>query len=36
MKPPGIAKGLSKCGFSESELSRINRGNALKLFPRFA
>ena len=31
-----IARGLAKCGFSESELARINRGNALKLFPRFA
>jgi len=31
-----IAKGLGKCGFSASELQRINRGNALKLFPRFA
>ncbi len=30
-----IAKGLAKCGFSDAELARIDRGNALKLFPRF-
>ncbi len=30
-----IAKGLAKCGFSDTELARINRDNALKLFPRF-
>ncbi len=31
-----IAKGVSKCGFSTAELERINRRNALRLFPRFA
>lgn len=31
-----IVKGLGTCGFSERELRAINRGNALKLFPRFA
>ena len=31
-----IAKGMAGCGFSDRELKAINRGNALKLFPRFA
>jgi predicted TIM-barrel fold metal-dependent hydrolase len=31
-----IVRGLAGCGFSERELAAINRGNALKLFPRFA
>ena len=31
-----IAKGVSKCGFSTAELERINRRNALRLFPRFS
>jgi predicted TIM-barrel fold metal-dependent hydrolase len=31
-----IVKGLGKCGFSARELEAVNRGNALKLFPRFA
>jgi predicted TIM-barrel fold metal-dependent hydrolase len=30
-----IAKGLIRCGFSAAELAAVNRGNALKLFPRF-
>jgi hypothetical protein len=30
------AKGLEACGFSESELQAIYRGNVEKLLPRFA
>jgi predicted TIM-barrel fold metal-dependent hydrolase len=30
-----IARGLGKCGFTARELDAVNRGNALRLFPRF-
>jgi predicted TIM-barrel fold metal-dependent hydrolase len=30
-----IIAGLATLGFSDADLAAINRGNALKLFPRF-
>jgi predicted TIM-barrel fold metal-dependent hydrolase len=31
-----IAKGVARCGFTAAELERVNRGNALRLFPQLA
>jgi 6-methylsalicylate decarboxylase len=36
LPPAYTIKGLDAYGFSEADLGAINRGNALRLFPRFA